>query len=136
MENNGNDPFLEDCKSPAQPIWIPLNSLAPVSGNDPPYTLVNSQAHVHTRVHRNNSWYTVWVSIPSAQVESLLTTPAVPRCILLVRKVGFEPTLFGTQIGRMPRTRTEKLLVLSEEGIPIPFNIPIYLENLRRIISF
>lgn len=85
--------------------------LAPVSGNDPPYTLVNSQAMSILGSTGIILWYTVWVSIPSAQGESLLTTPAVPRCILF--------------IGRMPRIRTEKLLVLSEEGMPIPFNIPI-----------
>ena len=30
--------------------------------------------------------------------------------------------------GGMPRTRTEKHFVLSEIGIPIPFNIPISLK--------
>ncbi len=36
--------------------------------------------------------------------------------------------LSAYKIGRMPRTRTEKHFVLSEIGIPIPFNIPLNLK--------
>jgi hypothetical protein len=56
--------------------------LAPHSGNDPDYTLVNSQAHVHTRVLRN--------------------------IILMAEDVGFEPTLWESkshaldQLGESP----------------------------------
>ena len=111
VENNGNDPFLEDCKSPVQPIWIPhfvwlrwvvtIHLIHWLTAK--PMSILGSTGII--------LWYTVWVSIPSHLFEGQVATPAASRCILF--------------IGRMPRIRTEKLLVLSEEGMPIPFNIPI-----------
>lgn len=39
-------------------------------------------------------WQTVWVTIPSTKVESLVTSPEVERFIL-VRPTGFEPVIVG-----------------------------------------
>ena len=69
VENNGNDPFLEDCKSPVQPIWIPHYWLRWVVTihlihwlTAKPMSILGSTGII--------LWYTVWVSIPSAQVKA------------------------------------------------------------------
>lgn len=66
---------------------------------------------------RATDGYTVRVSIPPAQVESLLTSPEVERCVLLSAAAGLEPTCsFLTGRRRRPDESTATCWTLREES--------------------
>lgn len=101
MENNGNDPFLEDCKSPVQPIWIPHywwrirasnpSDFAACKAGDhskqshPPFRLA-PQAGLEPAKPEEvvNSMLRALESNQTSEINSLLPTPCLlPRSIEL-----------------------------------------------------
>lgn len=58
----------------------------------PPHRLSLPKRVRYYYATRRNSWYCVWVTIPSSHLERVMTSPEVERSKFLVPGVGNDPT--------------------------------------------